>query len=102
MLLVAGMAIQNAAHRLHLSSAPPSTLMTGTTTQVMLDLANLLLHQVAGSVRSRQTTPCAPDRRGHCLCPRLCIGGSGRHPGRHVGLRVAAGSGLDRCGSPRT
>ncbi|MEZ5934048.1 MAG: DUF1275 family protein [Alphaproteobacteria bacterium] len=42
MLLVAGMAIQNAAHRLHLSSTPPTTLMTGTTTQVMLDLASLL------------------------------------------------------------
>lgn len=42
MVLVAGMAIQNAAHRRHLPSAPPSTLMTGTTTQVMLDLADML------------------------------------------------------------
>jgi len=42
MLLVIAMAIQNAAHRLHLASAPPSTLMTGTTTQIMLDLAGLL------------------------------------------------------------
>jgi len=40
MVLVAAMAIQNAVHRVHLSSAPPSTLMTGTTTQVMLDLAD--------------------------------------------------------------
>jgi uncharacterized membrane protein YoaK (UPF0700 family) len=30
MVLVA--AIQNAAHRIHLGNAPPSTLMTGTTT----------------------------------------------------------------------
>lgn len=42
MLLVAAMAIQNAAHRIHLASAPPSTLMTGTTTQIMLDLGSLL------------------------------------------------------------
>jgi uncharacterized membrane protein YoaK (UPF0700 family) len=40
MVLVAAMAIQNAVHRVHLTSAPPSTLMTGTTTQVMLDIAD--------------------------------------------------------------
>ena len=40
MVLVAAMAIQNAVHRVHLSSSPPSTLMTGTTTQVMLDIAD--------------------------------------------------------------
>jgi uncharacterized membrane protein YoaK (UPF0700 family) len=39
-VLVAAMAIQNATHRVHLASAPPSTLMTGTTTQVMLDIAD--------------------------------------------------------------
>ncbi|KIU43343.1 MULTISPECIES: YoaK family protein [Bradyrhizobium] len=42
MVLVAAMAIQNAAHRIHLASAPPSTLMTGTTTQIMIDLADML------------------------------------------------------------
>ena len=41
MLLVIAMAIQNAAHRIHLPQAPPSTLMTGTTTQIMIDLADL-------------------------------------------------------------
>ena len=40
MVLVAAMAIQNAVHRVHLSSSPPSTLMTGTTTQIMLDVAD--------------------------------------------------------------
>lgn len=40
MVLVAAMAIQNAFHRVHLPSAPPSTIMTGTTTQVMIDLAD--------------------------------------------------------------
>jgi uncharacterized membrane protein YoaK (UPF0700 family) len=42
MSLVAAMAIQNAVHRVHLASAPPSTIMTGTTTQIMLDLGDLL------------------------------------------------------------
>jgi uncharacterized membrane protein YoaK (UPF0700 family) len=40
MVLVAAMAIQNALHRFHLGSSPPSTLMTGTTTQVMIDVAD--------------------------------------------------------------
>ncbi|MGC2774623.1 MAG: YoaK family protein [Bradyrhizobium sp.] len=40
MVLVAAMAVQNAVHRIHLPSSPPSTLMTGTTTQVMIDLAD--------------------------------------------------------------
>ena len=40
MALVAAMAVQNAFHRVHLSSVPPSTLMTGTTTQIMLDIAD--------------------------------------------------------------
>jgi uncharacterized membrane protein YoaK (UPF0700 family) len=40
MVLVGAMAIQNAFHRVHLGSVPPSTIMTGTTTQVMIDLAD--------------------------------------------------------------
>jgi uncharacterized membrane protein YoaK (UPF0700 family) len=43
MVLVSAMAIQNAVHRVHFTSAPPSTLMTGTTTQIMIDIADLLL-----------------------------------------------------------
>ena len=42
MTLVSAMAIQNGAHRVHFAKSPPSTLMTGTTTQVMLDVADLL------------------------------------------------------------
>jgi len=48
--LVAAMAIQNGLHRAHLSKAPPSTLMTGTTTQIMLDLADLLVDRKAEEV----------------------------------------------------
>jgi uncharacterized membrane protein YoaK (UPF0700 family) len=42
LVLVAAMAIQNAVHRMHLASEPPTTLMTGTTTQIMIDVADLL------------------------------------------------------------
>ena len=41
MLLVAAMAIQNAAHRIYLAQSPPSTIMTGSTVQIMIDLADL-------------------------------------------------------------
>jgi len=42
MMLVAAMAIQTTAHRIHLGSTPPTTMMTGTTTQIMIDIADLL------------------------------------------------------------
>ena len=41
-VLVAAMAIQNGASRGYLTTAPPTTLMTGTTTQIMLDIADLI------------------------------------------------------------
>lgn len=42
MVLVTAMAVQNTLHRAHLPSLPPTTLMTGTTTQIMLDLGELI------------------------------------------------------------
>jgi uncharacterized membrane protein YoaK (UPF0700 family) len=52
MVLVAAMAIQNAVHRVHLGSSPPSTLMTGTTTQVMLDIADTIYPREAAQVQT--------------------------------------------------
>ena len=52
MALVAAMAVQNAVHRIHLGSVPPSTLMTGTTTQIMIDLADLIYADPATQTRS--------------------------------------------------
>lgn len=51
MVFVSAMAIQNAAHRIHMASAPPTTLMTGSTTQVMIDIADLT-RGVKGEARS--------------------------------------------------
>ena len=56
LVLIAAMALQNAAHRAHLAHAPPSTIMTGTTTQLMLDLANMihgLRPETAAATRTR-------------------------------------------------
>jgi uncharacterized membrane protein YoaK (UPF0700 family) len=52
MTLVAAMAVQNAVHRIHLGSVPPSTLMTGTTTQIMIDLADVMYANPAMQTRS--------------------------------------------------
>lgn len=53
MTLVLAMSIQNAVHRVHLGAAPPSTLMTGTTTQIMLDLADAARGQADEAARRR-------------------------------------------------
>ena len=56
MTLVSAMAIQNVANRIHLAAAPPTTIMTGTTTQMMIDIADLIrgVPGVAGdALRSR-------------------------------------------------
>jgi uncharacterized membrane protein YoaK (UPF0700 family) len=58
MILVAAMAIQNGAHRAHLPRAPPSTVMTSTTTQIMMDVADLahgLAPETAKATRRRLT-----------------------------------------------
>jgi uncharacterized membrane protein YoaK (UPF0700 family) len=56
MTLVSAMAIVNAAQRIHLSKSPPLTIMTGNTTQIMIDVADWLAHrhtELAPEVRSR-------------------------------------------------
>jgi uncharacterized membrane protein YoaK (UPF0700 family) len=56
MTLVAAMAAQNATHRLQLPSTPPSTVMTMTTTQIMLDIAEIVYGasaEAAAAIRAR-------------------------------------------------
>jgi uncharacterized membrane protein YoaK (UPF0700 family) len=40
--LITAMAIQNAIHRIHMGALPPTTIMTGNTIQIMIDLADLV------------------------------------------------------------
>jgi len=63
MTLVAAMAIQNAANRLHMADSPPSTIMTGISTQIMIDLSDLW----AGSL--------PPEARGVVVARlrRMCV-----------------------------
>lgn len=64
MALVSAMAIQNGLHKAHLSKAPPSTLMTGTTTQIMLDLADILADPNGRSGDGQGTG----EKDGSCCC----------------------------------
>jgi len=62
MTLVSAMAIQNAAQRIHLGAAPPTTLMTGTTTQIMIDVADMIRGAQGAAreaIRSRLRRMCA-------------------------------------------
>jgi uncharacterized membrane protein YoaK (UPF0700 family) len=53
---IAAMALQNALQRVHLASLPPTTLMTGSTTQATIDAVDLLADTAAGdaaAIRAR-------------------------------------------------
>jgi uncharacterized membrane protein YoaK (UPF0700 family) len=52
LILVAAMAIQNAATRIHLPKAPPTTIMTGTSTQIMIDIADLATGKLTPEARA--------------------------------------------------
>ena len=42
MTLIAAMAVQNAAQRLYMGTTPPTTMMTGNTTQIVIDAVDVL------------------------------------------------------------
>ncbi len=50
---IAAMALQNAVHRVHLANQPPSTLMTGSTTQATIDFIDLI---VGGATQNDAST----------------------------------------------
>jgi len=56
MLLVSAMAIQNAVNRVHFAKLPPTTIMTGTSTQIMIDFADLLTGALRPDERSATLT----------------------------------------------
>lgn len=47
--LIAAMAIQNAVQRIHMPGAPPTNIMTGNTTQLMIDLADVVFGTTDGN-----------------------------------------------------
>ena len=60
---VAAMAVQNAAQRVHLANLPPTTIMTGNTTQAALDAVDLL-HGVPPDQRDQVRTRFARTAAG--------------------------------------
>lgn len=73
MLMVVAMAVQNAMQRMHLSHLPPSTLMTGNTTQVMIDLADRIkgLGDASSSGRLRKMLPAIASFAAGCALAAL-------------------------------
>jgi uncharacterized membrane protein YoaK (UPF0700 family) len=83
---VAAMAMQNALHRVHLAGVPPSTIMTGNTTQAALDAIDLL--------RGAGPTAIIRGRFGRTLGGILCFAaGCASLPFSTVGLVF----GVSRC-----
>jgi uncharacterized membrane protein YoaK (UPF0700 family) len=67
MLLVAAMAIQNVIHRVYFPKSPPTTLMTGSTTQVMIDLADLWRSGLELDARAAIRTRSAAMTKSVCI-----------------------------------
>lgn len=72
MTLVAGMAVQNAIHRVFFPKSPPTTLMTGSTTQIMIDIGDLLCGALAPDVRSATWERSARLARSVCIFALGC------------------------------
>ena len=70
MIMVAGMSVQNVVRRIHLPTIPPTTVMTGAVTQLMIDLVDL--------VYERGATPTSPtSQRARVMARGLggfCVG----------------------------
>jgi uncharacterized membrane protein YoaK (UPF0700 family) len=72
MTLVAGMAVQNAVHRVFFAKSPPTTLMTGSTTQIMMDIGELLRGKLRPDVRSATWAHCTALARSVCIFALGC------------------------------
>ena len=71
MTLVSAMAIQNALQRTHMANTSPTTIMTGNTTQVMIDLADLL-RPLPPAAACTACSPASPASRSAARPQRCC------------------------------
>jgi uncharacterized membrane protein YoaK (UPF0700 family) len=72
---VAGMAVQNAVQRVHFANIPPTTLMTGNTTQAALDAVDLIRGAEGDSAPGGSRPLCTHATRNHlvrCRTRRSC------------------------------
>jgi uncharacterized membrane protein YoaK (UPF0700 family) len=63
---------QKAIHRLYFPKAPPTTLMTGSTTQIMIDIGDLLCGELTPDVRSATWHRCVRLARSVCIFALGC------------------------------
>ena len=91
MVLVAAMAIQNAIHRIHMGGLPPTTIMTGNTIQIMIDLADLLRGVPTAAREAIRDASVAHVGQRHGLCGRVCCSGADICQAGHLVFRAAAG-----------
>lgn len=88
MTLVAAMAIQNTIHRLFLTKSPPTTLMTGNTTQIMMNVAELLRGDLAPAARSTLRTTSLALARSICVFAAGCAAAALIFAAAHGGVFV--------------
>ena len=81
---IAAMAVQNAVQRVHLPALPPTTLMTGTTTQATLDAVDLLTGVGFGGSAPQSARDLAGSHWRSCISP----------PGARVRRRLSTASGF--------
>jgi uncharacterized membrane protein YoaK (UPF0700 family) len=86
MVLVAAMAIQNAVHRIHFGKSPPTTLMTGSTTQIMMDVGDLLTGGQTPEQRQALRTRLAS--LGHSVLVFACGCALAALSFMHIGMKV--------------
>jgi uncharacterized membrane protein YoaK (UPF0700 family) len=97
---IAAMALQNAVRRVHLANLPPTTLVTGSTTQATIDAVDLLVgadpeHAVAIRTRFGRLSlsilyfaaGCASAAALYCQLGFWCLGGA--DAGGSLSLRAA-------------
>jgi len=86
MTLVAAMAIQNVVHRIFFTKSPPTTLMTGSTTQLMMDIGDLMTEHLSPEARSAVRARCITLLRSVCIFAVGC--GMGALAYARVGVLV--------------
>jgi uncharacterized membrane protein YoaK (UPF0700 family) len=67
MTLVSAMAVQNAVQRLYLGAMPPTTIMTGNTTQAMIDVVDLLRGMATADPARRRLANMAANILGFAI-----------------------------------
>jgi uncharacterized membrane protein YoaK (UPF0700 family) len=72
MMLAAAMAVQNEVHRVFFPKSPPTTLMTGSPAQIMMDIGDLLRGELQPETRATTWERCTRLMRSVCIFALGC------------------------------